>query len=162
MDSIIQLVKDPSWWFTAVFVGIFASVIASYFRDGTSLITAHLSRTLRMRRQARLEKEQKRIDFLVLHPDLLIMEMVRVVFQLILFTGNVGLYISLPIFFDVINKTPELAKYNFFSLKAPVEMMLIATSLTGLLAMITGFRISSRLKIPLKARRQYEKEKNRI
>src|ERR1017187_9301641 len=56
MDSIIRLLRDPSWWFTAVFIGILARLVARYFRDNISSVAARSSQAWPTRREARLAR----------------------------------------------------------------------------------------------------------
>jgi hypothetical protein len=59
MERILQLLTDPTWWFTVVLCGIIASLAASYLRDGLSALLAKWSTPVRVRREQRLKREQR-------------------------------------------------------------------------------------------------------
>jgi hypothetical protein len=146
--------NDPGWWFTAVFVGIIAALFGSYLRDAISWVAARSSETLRARRDARLSSDRLRIDFLARHPDLLVMEMCRVLVAIIIFTGVAGFYISLPAFFDAVEKMPPLVDYGLAFPTTGLMNRLVLT-LTGAFAMVAGYRAVLRLKLVSRARREY-------
>lgn len=155
MDSITKLVKDPTWWFTAIFVGIFASLVASYFRDGISWVAAHTSKALRARRNARLAREQQYVHFLTGQPTLLLMEMVRTSVRFVLFLGLVGIYMSLPMFMDALSRTPELTSYDFLTVNSSRKLLTPLVPAAGIAACYVGFRVVSDLRIVLRAWREY-------
>jgi hypothetical protein len=54
MERILEHLKDPSWWFTAVLVCILANLFTSYLRDWISLILSRYSARIRHKRCRRL------------------------------------------------------------------------------------------------------------
>jgi hypothetical protein len=156
MDSIFKLINDPSWWFTAVFIGILASLGASYFRDGISLVAARMSKVLRARRATRLAKEQSRISFLAAHPNLLLMQILRVILLFICFLAQVGMYLLLPMFIESVSKTPELMRFDFFNPDTSRRITLLWVPILGVSASYWGVRVMSRLRVVMKAIREYE------
>jgi hypothetical protein len=157
MDSIIKLVRDPGWWFTAVFVGILASLTASYFRDVISSRVARVSGVFRARREARLALEQRRIGFLVAHPDLLIMEMVRCTTGVVLFLGVVGCFTSLGLLVDAIEKRPEMKQFGFVNTETFRTVLQLLVLFVGVVAAYVGHRVASAVRIVVRARRDYER-----
>jgi hypothetical protein len=158
MDSIFKLIKDPSWWFTAVFIAILASVAASYFRDGISSVAARMSKVLRARRVTRLANESSRILFLAAHPSLLLMEMLHTTLLFICFLSQVGMYLMLPAFINIVSNTPELMRFDFFSPSPDTfrKVNLIWVPIMGVSASYWGIRVVSRLRVVVKAMREYE------
>jgi hypothetical protein len=59
MNGVINNIKDPSWWFTAVIVAIFASLFAAYIKDLIGRGIASLSGKYNRRRQEQQEREKK-------------------------------------------------------------------------------------------------------
>jgi hypothetical protein len=94
--QIIELVKKPEWWFSAVFIAIVASLIAAFAKDWISRglsVFSQLYRTRRLLREAKLDEEAA---ILAAHSDLLIIEFIRAVGQEIAILGLIGLLLSAP------------------------------------------------------------------
>jgi hypothetical protein len=49
MDRIIDNLKDPSWWFTAVLIAIVASLLAAYIKELAGIFLSHVSSRFRRR-----------------------------------------------------------------------------------------------------------------
>lgn len=84
MKRILDLVSDPSWWFSALFVGIIASVIANLMQ---SSIHKTLSSFLNYQNEW-LEKHNrkfaKRVENLAANSTLLTFYYIRLLFQIVL------------------------------------------------------------------------------
>jgi len=78
MESIYRLLRDPTWWFTAVVIGIIASLSASYLRDGISMVAAKVSEGWANRRALRLSKDDRHVRMLAAHPHLLTLEGIHI------------------------------------------------------------------------------------
>lgn len=59
MNGVINNIKDPSWWFTAVIVAIIASLFAAYIKDLIGRGIASLSGKYRKRKEEQQEREKK-------------------------------------------------------------------------------------------------------
>jgi hypothetical protein len=152
MDGIKRLLSDPTWWFTAVIVGILASLFASYIRDAVSWLASRAFKLSRKRRDRRLAMEARRIDFLAGHPDLLILEMGKLILEVLYFALIAGLSISILMFLTLSQKisAPNVSLWDnkFFGYGA--------SGVFGLLSGFLGALISFRLRIVSRARRKYE------
>lgn len=56
MDKIVELIKDPSWWFSALFISIVTSLLAAFLKDWFSKLLSHFSKTYRLHRYKNLRK----------------------------------------------------------------------------------------------------------
>jgi hypothetical protein len=54
MRSILNDLHSPDWWFTALVMGIFASLVAAYVKDGVPVLVSGVSRRLSHRRRRNL------------------------------------------------------------------------------------------------------------
>jgi hypothetical protein len=82
MDQIIASLKSPGWWFTACFVGILASVLAGYLKDGFQLFLSRFSRRMRKRRWKRLRFDALQILAIKRHGELLTAYGIKLLLQL--------------------------------------------------------------------------------
>ena len=143
MDAIARLFKDPTWWFTAVFIAILASLFASYLRDGISFLTAKTSSSLQARRIARLTREQKRIDFLVSHPNIILMEIMTCTIQTVYACTLLITYVSV-----VLSLQRDALSYQ----KPPGSFVHFIPAAASYLL----YKTSLNLKIVLQAKRKHE------
>ena len=44
MDKILEHIQDPSWWFSAFFVAILASILAAFVKDWVAVFISHFSK----------------------------------------------------------------------------------------------------------------------
>jgi hypothetical protein len=86
MDGIKKLVADPAWWFTAVIIGLLASLAASYIRDAISYVASRYSAWARDRRARRLARLSYETQLLINFPTLLVAELLRCMYLATLFT----------------------------------------------------------------------------
>ncbi|CAN5801288.1 hypothetical protein BH23GEM5_BH23GEM5_27330 [soil metagenome] len=77
MEKIRQLLVDPSWWFSALFVGIVASVIAGYTKDYIGVAGAKVSHRYRTMREASQQRRQERLAEMAEDPVMLILFSIR-------------------------------------------------------------------------------------
>jgi MFS family permease len=59
MQHILDNLKDPSWWFSAFFIAILASVLAAYLKDWLSALFSGMSRRYRRWRCGQLRKSAR-------------------------------------------------------------------------------------------------------
>src|SRR5690242_3831900 len=96
MQKIVELLKTPEWWFSAVFIAVITSVIAAFAMDWIAKILSGASvayRGYRTRREAELTAKATE---LAEHPELLIVEYLRAIAQLILIFMLMALFFSGP------------------------------------------------------------------
>ena len=154
MNFILDLINDPGWWFTTCLMGIVVSVIGSYFRDGLSAALSLTSTTVRANRQKRLEKEKSRIEKLVLHPNILIMDMLKLVLLSISCMGNLAVCVGLPAYHDVVMRTTD----SRILLETLSVSFLLIMSFSGAVSVYSSFKIGSFLRVLLIVCRRYEQK----
>jgi hypothetical protein len=148
MQKILENLKDPSWWFTAVFIGIVASVLAAFFH---SILTAALS-TVSMRYRAWQERkkaeEEREIMLIASDNTLLLGECIRAavltMFVLFLLLDFFGCYVAY--------KFAPLADSN-------LRVMLIVQSLfAGVFLIFVSPRVSAYIGTALGALKKHRKK----
>ncbi|MEL6333386.1 MAG: hypothetical protein AAFQ76_12430, partial [Cyanobacteria bacterium J06626_26] len=77
MDKILELLKDPSWWFSALFIAIMASVIAAFLKDWISSIISIFSSSYRDWSNKKAIEQNKYIQALAGNSTLLIISYFR-------------------------------------------------------------------------------------
>ena len=98
MQQIYQLLSDPGWWFTAVLIGILASLCASYIRDFFEYLLSHLSSVYRRRLEARREKRRRIIHVLANESTLHIVVGLLLLTFTVMFATLILLYVTFPVY----------------------------------------------------------------
>ena len=84
MEAIANHLQDPGWWFTAVIIGIVASVLAGFTKDYLEKRVGNvLTRSKTKREKARVAR-QKAIDAWSQNESLVLITLVRMVSMLLL------------------------------------------------------------------------------
>jgi hypothetical protein len=68
MRRIIDLIRMPEWWFSAVFIAIIASVIAAFAKDWISRGLSAISQAYRTRATLREAMREEKAAVLAAHP----------------------------------------------------------------------------------------------
>jgi hypothetical protein len=71
MELITKNLSDPSWWFSAFFVAIIASIVAGFLKDRIERFISNISNSFRRRWATTLELRTKTIEALVENPTYL-------------------------------------------------------------------------------------------
>lgn len=162
MDSIFKLLKDPSWWFTIILIGILASLAAAYLRDWISLLASHLSQKAKLRRDQRLARENEFRQLLLADSNLLIVELLLTLLSVICFLALTFFYISLPSVTDSLSRLYVSKHPSTESTSAYWDIIQYGWLALGLLANYVGFRTMMRLRLAIKAKREYERSVKRV
>jgi len=144
MDAIIQQLKDPGWWFTAVFVGIVGSIIAGFCQNRISAWAARYSVAAKERRQRKLKEAEERIRFLVENPDLLGMHITWAIGRAVLFVAIICLWYLNGIWIDVLELTSSNLTERWF--------LYLGFVFYGAVAAAMGYKSARGLDVPLTAR----------
>lgn len=103
MDKILENLKDPSWWFTAVFIAIVANILAAFFRSGLSVALSTMSKRYRVWREKKKVDEEREIAVIASDATLLVAECIRSavmtmlsLYTAILFIGGFVAYKFVP------------------------------------------------------------------
>lgn len=159
MDSIITSLNDLSWWFNIVFAGVIIPVAGSYFRDGLTLIISKFSKSFRKYRKKIIIKDQQYIDFLISNPDILAMEITKILVSVVIFLILILLLFFMPAIFIV---TMEMAQFRGESTFHYYDKYILLLTMISLLIITIrlGGGVAFQLKRVLVAYRKYCKKKH--
>lgn len=163
MDKIAEQLKDPSWWFTAFFVGIVASIIAAFLKDWASSIIANFSSTYRKKRAERIVKEQKLIARLAGNFELLIIYSVICVITLLMWMFGCLMFFIVPVTGVVFFREPVFSRLSYPLNIAPdlgLALMGGMTIMFGTLSIVVGYMAVIKLRLMAKALKEYRKQRN--
>ncbi len=147
MDSVIILLKDPSWWFSAVFVGLLISVLGSYFRDGLTLIFSKFSKTFQIYSKKKIVENKKYINFLVSNPDILAIEITKILLSIAICLILILIYFSLP---AILYQTEEMRVSSYDKY---VVLLLMICNLAYIIRL--GWVVTFKTRIVMFAYRKY-------
>jgi hypothetical protein len=153
MDAIKNSLSDPSWWFTAVVVAIFASLAGSFVRDGLSWLFSKTFDTVKDRRLARMANTQTRVDFLSRHANMLIIEYIRVSILFSAFLASSVLFLNA----FAISQIAITASVGDDRNKAVNIAWLCISIVLGMTAVSAGYFSIDRLRVAKLAAQEYRK-----
>src|SRR6266513_1341077 len=110
MRRIVELLKMPEWWFSAVFIAIIAGIIATFAKDWISHALSGFSQAYKTRRSSQEAKLEEKAAMLAAHPELLIIEFIRTVGQEIAMITLAALLLAAPFLINAsrLGKTTDL------------------------------------------------------
>ena len=155
MDAIANNLKDPSWWFSAFFIAIIASVIASFLKERIEKL---LSKTFSSLTSWRARKELERanlIESLLADQMYFHIALFRTVVALILFALASIMYFSAPVLLATLpDQSSHLLEIDrkFFIWK-------VFTPILGFFNIIVAYRATRRISVVSQAIREYRKRK---
>ena len=154
MDLIIKYIKDPSWWFTAFFIAIIASLIAGFLKDRIEKVISHLSKNYRIKKEKQNKDLEVLIESLVEDTTLFAIAYLRAVTGLIVFSLFALLFLT----------TPLLSELTFSGSILSVDKKLLFSKFLipfiGGMSIGTGFRATRRLNLIRKAMRRLRDKNN--
>jgi hypothetical protein len=153
---MFSYLRDPDWWFTALLGLIVISLIWSYARDAVMAMAGALLPAIRRWREARVQRERRHVDLLASNPDLLLMELVRCVFLVLLFLALVGFYLFFAILGTALLRLPEIREPGMYDLRLIAEVSLVIGAALGLCSIYFGTPMTPRLHTVMRARAEYE------
>jgi hypothetical protein len=165
MNKILAHLQDPSWWFSAFFIAIIASLVAAFVKDWTSNIIAGFSSAYRKRYAERVAKEEKIVKLLANSFDLLILGYVNCFMGMSLFLFCFMIYLLVPVAGITLLREPTLnQKLSIISLNINTESGLIfidvITIIFGTLSVVIGYLSASKFSLIAKAYKEYRKQRN--
>ena len=156
MENIINNIKDPSWWFTAFFVAIIASVIAGFLKERIANLIGGFSSNLSEWREKRKKEEEIIIEALINNEAYFNIALFRVVVTHISFAISVVIYCTYPVYVSLVPHDKE----PFFSFDRGFFIWKIFQPLLGFLTSLIAFKVSSRTTLVYKAIRKYRVKHN--
>jgi hypothetical protein len=147
MDIIIKNLSDPSWWFTAFFVAIVASVIAGFLKDRTERFLGGASARYQQWRASEIEARAQILKALVAEPNYLSIAFHRATIGLLLWVVSMLLFLSTPILLAVTPAQDDTLMW--LGQRDMVRKILMPVM--GLFSVVVGFRGTSRLSVAFEA-----------
>ena len=158
MSGILENLKDPSWWFSAFFIAIIASVIAGFAKDRVGLLASSLSNSMRVRQEKRAIANKLRIDELVENETLLILISIQAGVGS-LFTFQIFiLFLLSPMWTEVLTNWCGAASFDPTCKLSPELMAILASVAFGLLGVFSAYKVSSVIALSSKALRAYRQK----
>ncbi|WP_313080319.1 hypothetical protein [Pulveribacter sp.] len=154
MDQIITNIKDPSWWFSAFFIAIVASVFAGFLKDKIERYLSTLSAGIKSKRAASLAARKAIVDSLVEHPVFLTLAFHRAALRMLLYVMAMLLFISMPLLLQA--TPPEHDALWWFGQRNIAKNFL--TPFMGLLSIVVGYRATASLSIALEGFKAYREK----
>ena len=159
MTTIWKNLSDPSWWFTAFFVAIIASLIAGFLQARVQRLFARTWDWYRDRKSANLAALDSLSDSLSEDPQYLSLTMHRMNTRLILWSLSMIIFLASPTALNTFLATPlGPSDSSHIFVRFAIYIFTIAI---GTFSMWIGFKSSSSLDIVLAAYRKY-RIKNRL
>ncbi len=160
MSSIAENLKDPSWWFSAFFIAIIASVIAGFAKDRIGLFAATLSSSMRLRQEKRLIAKQAQIEQLVGNETLLILKSIQAGIASIASLLVFIMFLLSPMWAEVMINWCGTASFDPSCNLDPQSFAILASFAFGLLSVYSTYKMSSVLKISSEAIRAYRRKQS--
>lgn len=115
MERIDEILRDPAWWFTAVFIAIVASLIGALIKDALLNVLAKISKSYRVRKQKRDKDLEDEINQSITNPSLLILRFCKINHNALLtvFIGIVFFIGASIILFTTTNENKGIIFYIF-------------------------------------------------
>lgn len=154
MEDIINNLKSPSWWFTAFFVAILASVIAGFLKDKIASLIGGISSSLRAWEEKREKKQEEVVDALVNNTSYLNIALFRAIVALILFAISVIIYSTAPVMLSMV----PADKDQIISIDRGFFIWKVFYPFLGAFTAYIGYRTTSRLNIVFEAIKKYREE----
>lgn len=149
MNGVIQNLKDPSWWFTALFMGILASVLAGFLKDHIERWLSSLSVNFRSARAKKAGEREQLIESLASDAQFLTLAYLEAIEGLLLFVTITLLFFALPGFIEFMPLSPITG--------FPIPRILVPV--TGIMSIFAAFFAASRIALVRQAYRLYRTKK---
>jgi ABC-type dipeptide/oligopeptide/nickel transport system permease component len=153
MSRIVELIKTPEWWFSAVFIAIIAGIIAAFAKDWISRALSTFSsfyRTRRLSRQAKLDEEA---EMLAAHPELSIIEFIRTVGQEIAILALAAILLAAPFLIQATASGKPKATHSI--LDSMISALVALGAFVLVLLLFYGmYRNTQKVDLCLRARRK--------
>lgn len=148
--------RDPDWWFTGILGLIVISLVWSYVRDAGAVLVGTFIPAVRQQRDNRVQRERKQVELFASNPDLLLMELVRCLYLVVLFLALVGFYLFFAIVGTSLLRATGARESGIYNLGFIAEVSLVIGAALGLCSIYFGTPITPRLHTVMRARAEYE------
>lgn len=149
MNAILSNLRDPSWWFTAIFVTILAGVASGFLKEKIEKLISSLSSCYKSWASARAEAREHVVRVLAENPQFLTLAYINVVAGLLIHVLAVIMYLVTTLFFDAAPHgavAGDAGRFMIWKILMP---------LLGAAATYVGFRATARLSLVIRALKLY-------
>jgi len=153
MNAILSNLRDPSWWFTALFVTIIAGVASGFLKEKIEKLFSSLSSRYESWASARAEVRENVVRVLAENPQFLALAYISVVAGLLIHVLAVIMYLFTTLFFDAASHeavSGDAGRFMIWEILMP---------LLGVAATYVGFRATARLSLVIRALKLYREKK---
>jgi hypothetical protein len=150
MNAIADLFKDPAWWFTAVVVGIFASVIAGFAKDYISLLASKVSVASAKRRERKLEVRKASVEAMIADSRYMYIMILLAIISLLFTMVLIIVFFESPILLTAVPEADSTLRES-----RDLATWRILAPTVGILANIMAYLTTSRLSVIYEAIREY-------
>ncbi len=156
MESIAGYIKDPGWWFSAVFVAIIASTFAGFLKDRIEKILSTVFTGLKAWGAKREERRKLIIESLLNDKMYFVISLFRAAIGITIFTLFTLIYMSTPL---LLSAAP--AASTIFSAEDIRHITWnIITPTLGLLNVALSYKTATRMSIVFEAAKEYRIRNN--
>ncbi|WP_172146444.1 hypothetical protein [Pseudomonas tumuqii] len=156
MESIAAYIKDPGWWFSAVFVAIIASIFAGFLKDNIEKLLSNIFTGLKAWRATREERRRIIIESLLKDKMYFVISLFRAAIGVTIFTLFTLIYMSAPIFLS----TAPASSTIFSAEDIRHVIWNIITPILGLLNITISYKTATRMSIVFEAAKEYRIRNN--
>jgi len=154
MSRIIELLKMPEWWFSAVFIAIVAGVFAAFAKDWISRAFSTFSQFYRTRRLSRQAKLDKKAEMLAAQPELLIIEFIHTVGQEIAIIALIAILLSAPFLMKAVGVSDN-SKPTASVLDLTISGLIVVVAVLLVLVLFYGmYQNTQKVDLCLRARKK--------
>lgn len=156
MTTIINNLKDPSWWFSAFFVAIIAGVIAALVKARIEKLLSNVFTGLKSWQAKREEARNSAIEALLADHFYFQLTLFRAVLvQMAVMVLSIICLIT-PIY---LSSVPEPQQF-ILGLERKYAIWFVLVPVVGLVNMIGYYKSTSLLALAMRAAREYRKRNN--
>jgi MFS family permease len=152
MENILTNLKDPSWWFTVVIVGLLIAIFGAPLRLVLFKLLSLLSSRMKENWERYKQKVERKVDWILSEPNILLLHSVKTLVFLIVFVASflILLYLASSI---------SLKTYMKVQISLAEGIFLLVMMLIFLIVSISSAFISHRnISLCFKAYDRYRKK----
>jgi hypothetical protein len=151
MEQIIKYLKDPAWWFTAVFIAVVSSLFAAYLKDAIQNLFAEVSTKYKLRLTKQRQLLDLEIKCMIEDHQYLTLSFLKAIIQV---SGFVALFVTYNI-----SSLLFIIYLKQSSTELLVKLVLGSIALSSACALIyASFQITPKIKAAKKAYSIYRKK----
>jgi len=141
-NRLTNLLTDPTWWFTAGFMAIVTSMIASFLNEGVRRVLAKLSVRGRQALQVYLAAQIRRAEWTSADPMRMMLVGIRIALTWLLYLDGLVTFVLAVMLYQHLPADAGWVR------KASILLFMVASLIV---ALFTGWRASYRLQVYLRA-----------